>query len=111
MVVYEVNIDVDAAIAGEYRAWLRGHVEEMLSLPGFSGAEVFEVVESPADPARVRLCVHYRLQDATALDDYLREHAPRMRADGLARFGERFRATRRVLRAGSMDRDDRARRM
>ena len=101
VIVYEVNIDVDTAIADGYRAWLRGHVGAMLSLPGFTGAEVFEVVESPADPARTRLCVHYRLRDAAALDAYLRDHAPRMRAEGIAHFGERFRATRRVLRTAT----------
>jgi hypothetical protein len=37
------------------------------------------------------------LRDRAALDDYLREHAPRMRAEGIARFGDRFRAERRVL--------------
>jgi hypothetical protein len=42
--------------------------------------------------------VQYRLIDAAALEAYLRDHAPRLRADGVARFGERFRAQRRVLR-------------
>ena len=32
-----------------------------------------------------------------AFDAYLRDHAPAMRADGVARFGTRFRAERRVL--------------
>jgi quinol monooxygenase YgiN len=98
MIVYEVNIAVDTAIADAYRSWLQSHVAEMLALPGFTGAEVFEVVVSPPDPAQQSLCVHYRLRDQAALDDYLREHAARMRADGVSRFGDRFRATRRVLR-------------
>jgi hypothetical protein len=41
--------------------------------------------------------VRYRLRDRAALDDYLRDHAPRMRAEGLARFGDAFRAQRRVM--------------
>lgn len=98
MIVYEVNIDVDAAVAIEFRAWLHGHVAAMLALPGFTGAEVFDVVASPPDPAQSSVCVHYRLRDGAALEDYLREHATRMRADGAARFGDRIRTTRRVLR-------------
>lgn len=97
-VVYEVNVEVDAAIHEAYRAWLRDHVAEMLALPGFSGAKVFDVLEPPPSAGRVGLCVQYALKDREALDDYLREHAPRMRADGVARFGDRFVATRRVLR-------------
>ncbi len=98
MLVYEVNLDVDAGIAGEYRAWLDDHVRAMLALPGFVSARVFEVVATPPDATRAEWCVHYALRDDAALEAYLREHAPRMRRDGLARFGDRFRATRRVLR-------------
>lgn len=98
MIVYEVTLDADAAIAVEYRAWLRAHVAQMLALPGFTGAETFEVVEPPPAGGRVAWCVQYALRDEAALTDYLREHAPRMRGDGLARFGDRFTATRRVLR-------------
>lgn len=96
-IVYEVNLDVDAAVAADYRGWLDTHVQDMLALPGFVSAQVFEVAK-PVEAGRVGYCVHYRLRDADALDAYLREHAARMRADGEARFGGRFRAGRRVLR-------------
>lgn len=97
-VLYEVNIEVDASAHDEYRVWLRGHIAEILALPGFTGAKVFEVLDPPASAGRIALCVQYALKDQAALDDYLREHAPRLRADGMARFGGRFQASRRVLR-------------
>ncbi|HTL13534.1 MAG TPA: DUF4286 family protein [Thermomonas sp.] len=97
-VIYEVNVEVDAAVHDAYRAWLRDHVAEILALPGFKGAKVFDVLEPPAAAGRIGLCVQYTLHDRAALDDYLRDHAPRLRADGVARFGDRFQATRRVLR-------------
>lgn len=96
-VIYEVNLDVDAALAAEYRTWLREHVAQMLALPGFVSARTFEVVDPPA-PGRLCLCVHYRLRDAAALQAYFEQHAARLRGDGAARFGNRFRASRRVLR-------------
>lgn len=96
MVTYEVNLQVDEAIAAEYHAWLRAHVDELLALPGFVDAAMYAVRE-PVEPGRIGFCVHYRLRDAAALEDYLREHAPRMREAGVARFGNRFSATRRVL--------------
>jgi hypothetical protein len=98
MIVYEVNLEIDAGIAAEYRDWLDAHVAEILALPGFTGARILEVLE-PAPPSRrIALCVRYTLADATALDVYLREHAPRLRAEGVARFGDGFRAQRRILR-------------
>jgi Domain of unknown function (DUF4286) len=96
-VIYEVNVEVDADIAGEYRAWLRDHVAEILALPGFTGAEVFDIADPAPAEGRIALCVHYRLRDRAALEDYLRDHAPRLRGEGIARFGDRFRAHRRVM--------------
>ncbi|MBP6797281.1 MAG: DUF4286 family protein, partial [Luteimonas sp.] len=59
--VYEVNLDVDAAIAGEYRAWLDAHVRAMLALPGFVSARVFEVLDDADRDGGLHLCVHYVL--------------------------------------------------
>jgi len=97
-VVYEVSADVDAAIREDYLRWLGPHVAEIVALPGFTGAEVFEVVD-PALPDMLRVCMRYRLVDEAALQAYLTDHAPRLRADGLARFGDRVRTQRRVMRA------------
>lgn len=97
-VIYAVSLDVDATVIDGYLAWLRAHMREIVALPGFTGAQLFEQDEPPADAGRVCLSVHYTLRDKQALAAYLRDHAPRMRAEGEARFGGRFRATRQVLR-------------
>lgn len=99
--VYEVNLVVRRDIEAAYRAWLDAHVREILALPGFVGATVFERLEPTAGADEFCLSVHYRLRDSAALTDYLREHAPRLRADGIARFGDGFRADRRVLQASA----------
>ncbi len=96
-VVYEVNLDLDATVRAEYLDWLQGHVAEICALPGFLGARILEVTDPPPAPGRASLCVQYRLTGPQALGIYLAEHAPRLRAEGLTRFGERFTATRRVL--------------
>ena len=96
--IYEVSLDVDAAVAAEFLLWLRAHIGEICALPGFLGADLHEVDEPAPAPGRLALCVRYRLRDAAALESYLRDHAPRMRAEGLARFEGRFGASRRVMR-------------
>lgn len=95
--VYEVNLWVDAGIAGAYRDWLAGHVDEVLASDGFIDATVSEVLDPAPASGELALCVRYRVRDAAALDAYLRDHAPRLRQDGMARFGGRFRAERRIL--------------
>jgi hypothetical protein len=96
VIVYEVNLRVRREIADDYRTWLHLHVAQMLALPGVVSAEIFAVPEHD-DAARVAMCAQYRMRDSDALDAYLRDHAARMRADGVARFGSGFSAERRVL--------------
>jgi antibiotic biosynthesis monooxygenase (ABM) superfamily enzyme len=97
VILYEVNLDVDGAIFAAYRTWLDEHIRAMLTLPGFIGAEVFELREPTPAAQRRSLCVHYRLADAADLDRYLRIDAPRMRAEGETRFPGQFHASRRIL--------------
>lgn len=97
MVIYEVNLWVQAEIAPEYRAWLASHMEELLALPGFVRARLLEVCDPPPQAGEVALCVHYQLESRAALDAYLTQHAARLREQGMRRFGGRFRAARRVL--------------
>ena len=94
-VIYEVTLHAKAEIAEAYLAWLCEHIAQMLALPGFESAELDALVEDSA--AERGWCVRYRLHDRAALDDYLREHAARMRNEGIARFGDAFRAQRRVM--------------
>lgn len=98
-VCYEVNITLDSAIEADYRAWLAAHVAQMLALPGFMSARVLDVRDPVPADGHVALCVQYWLTDAAALQDYFDQHAARLRGDGMARFGGRFSATRRVLQA------------
>ena len=105
-VLYEVNLAVDREIADGYAAWLGPHIQEVLAVDGFTGAEWWEVEAEGAAPeasgagtsdGRAQWCVQYRLRDRAALQAYFDHHAARLRGDGLARFAGRFEATRRVL--------------
>lgn len=94
-VIYEVNLRPEPAIAAEFDVWLRKHVRDMLALPGFLEAAISTRVDGDEpEPTRT---VQYRLLDRAALDRYLEEHAPRMRAEGIDAFGDRFTADRRIL--------------
>lgn len=97
MIVYVVELEMEIALRDEYLAWLDNHVHEMLALPGFTGAEILIRSEPPAPAGRCIVQAHYRLRDRAAWEDYLAHHAARMRAAGLARFGQRVRASRTIL--------------
>lgn len=94
MLLYEVNLRVEATIADAFRDWLERHVAEMLEIDGFLRAEIFE---DDTPEGLFTFVTHYRVRNQAALDRYFAEDAPRMRADGTNRFGDKMQATRRVL--------------
>ena len=99
MLIYEVNLSVDADVADAYAEWLAPHIEAVLAVDGFTSADWWAIEPDGDDTTggRVRWCVHYRVASPEALAAYFREHAERLRGDGLARFGGRFESSRRVL--------------
>jgi len=100
MIVYEVNLSIDTAIFQAYKDWLEAHIDEMLRFPGFIRATLLHPAlddKLPATSAQQQLSVQYTLENAEDLQSYLRDHAPKMRGDGIARFGNRFTATRRIF--------------
>jgi hypothetical protein len=94
-VLYEVNLEADAAIEAAFDTWLRDHIADMLQIEGFLSAEILDDASAPA--GRIRRTVQYRLRSQAELDRYLREQAPAMRERGVALFGDRFSAQRRQL--------------
>ena len=93
MIVYEVRVAVDREVADQYRAWLEPHIREILGIAGFEHAELYAEDD---EQGHIVWTVRYQLRDRAALAAYLRDHAPRMREEGQARFGGRFTASRRV---------------
>src|SRR5438105_6397652 len=93
--VYEVTLDIQAGAAPEFDAWLKEHVRQMLALPGFHDARILK--PDGVEPGTERRVVQYTLGGRAELDHYIAEHAPRMREDGVKRFGEKLKASRRVL--------------
>lgn len=83
----------DETLAREYQQWLLGgHIQRVLA-GGASHAEVIRMVE-PAVPLRVQ--ARYVFAGRGALDRYIKEFAPALRAEGEAKFGDRVSLVREV---------------
>lgn len=74
----------DESVRREYLRWLRdGHVDRVVR-GGAESGEIIEI-EEPAAPLSVQ--TRYVFADRAAYDRYVREHAPALRAEGMALFG------------------------
>jgi hypothetical protein len=72
----------DGAVADEWLRWLReGHIADVLA----GGASDAEIVELEATNER-SFEIRYHFSSREAFDRYIRDHAPRLRAEGLERF-------------------------
>lgn len=75
------------AVRDEYVAWLavgaggHGHIADVIAAGAASG----EVIVLDGDAIRVQ--ARYTFANRASFDAYVRDHAPRLRAEGLARFG------------------------
>lgn len=92
--VYEVTLCVDRELAEDLDTWLAAHVEEMLDVPGFVGADTYAL----DDEERACRVTCYHVETDALLERYLADEAEERRQSGIDRFGDRLSASRRILR-------------
>ncbi len=91
--IYEVSVKSTDEIKKKIFTWLRsGHVERVLSNPGFISAELYE---SSSDS---EIVVRYTVSSSEDLEKYIETAAPQLRDEGLKLFGDSMKASRRVLK-------------
>jgi hypothetical protein len=80
VVTYEVTASVAPALAADYERYMRGrHIPDLLATGAFIAASFGRSADG-------RYRVRYEAPDAAALDAYLADHAPRLRADLASHF-------------------------
>ena len=99
--IYEVNLVIPTAIREEYNHWLHTHIEEMCTFEGFLKAEVYQNNMSQKTSqdrnTHYEVCVQYHLKTFHTLRKYEKQHAERMRGDGISKWGTQVQASRRIL--------------
>ena|SRR3989338_8138817 len=100
MILYEVNIELDAEEEKAYCEWIHPHIEKILILPGFIKAKFFKQVPMDTQLKKdefVHFTIHYILEEWQYLENYLLHHAAELREDAYKKFPGKFRATRRAF--------------
>lgn len=76
-------------IAREYVGWLRGgHVDAVVA-HGAHSAMIVEIDEPKPAAAARQVETRYIFSTLEAFETYIAQHAPKLRAEGLTRFGSR----------------------
>ncbi|WP_299548530.1 DUF4286 family protein [Seonamhaeicola sp.] len=96
MIIYNVTANIDESIHGEWLAWIKDHIPEVLSTGKFNKATLTRVLVKE-DMGGVTYSIQYRAHSREALDAYYEEDAQRMRADAIKRFADKMVAFRTEL--------------
>ncbi|MGH8221474.1 MAG: DUF4286 family protein [Woeseiaceae bacterium] len=94
--VYEVTLSIEPEIAEEVDAWLDGHVDEVLQLPGFVAAQVYAAAD---DDGRTLRMARYELETESDLESFLAGPGAEMQRAVTDRFADRLQFRGKVLRA------------
>ena len=97
-IVYEVNLSICNSIIDQYLPWLQTHVQEMLQFKGFKRAHVYQELQEVNINSQTNVIVQYQIETLEELTDYFDHQSHKMRQHAVDKFGDRFSATRRILR-------------
>lgn len=95
MIIYEINLVVEQDIFSEYMLWLAEHIQKILKFPGFSRALTLQEKNSEQEHQHIR--VQYSVETQDFLNDYLTNHANRLRQEGLEKFANKFTISRKIF--------------
>ncbi len=90
MIIYNVTIKVESAIAAEYVAWLKNeHAPEMLATGCFESFSFSKLLD-PVDSEGETYVIQYHTANMELYQKYIDEFSVVMRQKGLDKFGNRF---------------------
>ena len=92
MIIYEVNIQINAKIYDIFLSWLNSHAAEMLEFDGFKNYDIYKNEKNP-----LSLTIHYYIENISYLENYLKDYAKDMRLKGKKEFQDQISIDRRVL--------------
>ena len=91
MVLYEINLTIDNNSPELFMEWLPGHVQRVLKAKGFIDASIFQ-----EEKEGLQITVFYKVKSREDLESYFNGYAKEMRQEGLDKFPNQFKASRKV---------------
>lgn len=98
MIIYNVTIKVENTIAAEWLVWMKQeHIPELMKTGLFVDYRMCYLLDQDEKDGKT-YTVQYFCDSLEHYDNYISEHAPKMRDKGFQRFGNHFIAFRTVMK-------------
>lgn len=101
MIIYNVTVKVDTAIAKEWVHWMKQeHIPDLMKTGLFVDYRLCRLLEQD-ETEGITYTAQYFCDSLEHYNTYISEHAQKMREKGFERFGNRFVAFRTVMKVES----------
>lgn len=96
MILYNVTVSIDPGVHQEWLEWMRTtHIPDVMATGCFIESRISRV--HGEEEGGMTFAISYVSPSEEKMDEYRREHAPRLQADHSSRFQGRFAAFRTLL--------------
>ena len=97
MIIYNVTINIEASVHDKWLQWMRNkHIDDILSTGLFISARMVKVLVEE-EMGGTTYSVQYFTDSRAKLEDYYKNHAPRLRQEALSIFADKMIAFRTEL--------------
>lgn len=97
MIIYNVTINVDESIHQDWLKWMQNkHINDVLATGLFTSAKMVRVLVEE-EMGGTTYAIQYSIDSRAKLEDYYKNHAPRLRQEGLQLFADKMLAFRTEL--------------
>jgi hypothetical protein len=97
MIIYNVTINIDQSVHDKWLQWMRNkHIDDVLATGLFISARMVKVLVDE-EMGGTTYSVQYFTDSRAKLEDYYKNHATRLRQEGLSLFADKMLAFRTEL--------------
>ncbi|HRO41791.1 MAG TPA: DUF4286 family protein [Flavipsychrobacter sp.] len=101
MIIYNVTVKIESALAGAWVNWMKTeHIPDLMKTGLFLDYRLCRLLEQD-ETEGITYSVQYFCKSLEQYDTYISEYAPAMRDKGFQKFGNRFIAFRTVMQVES----------
>ncbi|RDK88337.1 DUF4286 family protein [Marinirhabdus gelatinilytica] len=96
MIIYNVTANIDASIHDRWLEWIKEHIPQVLATGHFTEAKLTKVLIDE-EMGGTTYSIQYRAKSREDLENYYKNHAEKLRNEGLRLFADKMLAFRTEL--------------
>jgi hypothetical protein len=96
MIIYNLTVNIDPSVQGEWLIWINSHINKVLKTGKFTKA-IFTKIVTDESIGEISYSIQYYAKSKSDLEDYIKQYSDLLKSDGINRFGDKMLAFRTKL--------------